>query len=107
MARLIHKSYPLNRGEQRMLDLLLTLPDDYTVIRELRLDASFLARTQGLEERRPDFVVVGPGVGVLSIETKDWDLTNNRYSWVDQTQIRKEPGGELLDNPCQQGCIYG
>src|SRR5439155_19330119 len=107
MARLIHKSYPLNRGEQRMLDLLLTLPDEYTVIRELRVDASFLARTQGLGERRPDFVVVGPGIGAISIETKDWNLENNQYSWADQTQVRKDPGGQLLDNPWHQAFIYG
>jgi hypothetical protein len=90
-----------------MLELLLSLPDDYTIVRELRLDASFLSRTRGLLERRPDFLVIGPGIGVISIETKDWDLVNNQYSWVDQTQICMNPAGELLDNPWHQAFIYG
>ncbi len=107
MARIIQKAHPENPGERRMLQWLVSLPDDWTVFCELRLDATFQSETADLAERRPDFVVVAPEVGLVSIEVKHWNLDRNSYVWVDQRRIRRDPDGVLVDNPWHQAFVYG
>lgn len=48
-------------GEQKVMDLLRTLPDDYLVWPELNVG-----------EQYPDFVVFHPQQGLAVIEVKDW-----------------------------------
>ncbi len=98
-----------NLAEQEMLDFLKNLPETDFVYREFKLTPAYEEQTRGLEEQRPDFVVVGPRVGLVSIEVKDWNLTTNRYEWLDQYQIKKfGPDGreDYLTNPVDQISRY-
>jgi hypothetical protein len=112
MAQLIQteRDYSENDGEKTMLRFLKGLPDDYTVYRELRVTKDYKDSVRGLLEGRPDFVVVAPAIGLLSIEVKDWNLDRNTYSWRDQQEVVKRPVGseteEKLDNPAFQAYTY-
>jgi len=99
-----------NRGERAMLAFLRDLPEDCTVYRELKISIwDKAAKAQNLT-KRPDFVVVSPTLGVLSIECKDWNLTENVYVWQDQYKmIVRRPNGqsdEQVDNPFHQAEQY-
>jgi hypothetical protein len=50
-----------SRGEERTYDILKKLPDDYYVYYEPNID-----------NRRPDFIVIAPDLGVIVIEVKGW-----------------------------------
>lgn len=93
-----------------MLNFLSRLPeDDFLVFQELKVDSTFHQKTKGLEQRQPDFVVVGEDVGIVSVEVKDWNLTQNQYIWKDQYKIKKRSRhGETitLDNPVHQAETY-
>lgn len=109
-ARVIQHEQPGddNRGEQAMLAFLCDLPEGFVVYRELKvaLDQA-LAQESG---KKPDFIVVGEGVGLLSIEVKDWNIHHNTFHWRDQlTVIRrdKRTGHEIeLTNPMAQVDMY-
>jgi hypothetical protein len=77
-----------NRAEREMLAVLQNLPEAYFVYRELQLTPPYRERVRGIEKKQPDFVVVSPETGLLSIEVKDWNLTRNVYEWKDQYKIR-------------------
>ncbi|HUS69912.1 MAG TPA: 3'-5' exonuclease [Anaerolineae bacterium] len=51
-------------GEQRVLELLSGLSDDYTVWPELPINADYVTY--------PDFTVLHPRIGVCVLEVKDW-----------------------------------
>src|SRR5829696_4187798 len=98
-----------NIAEKEMLDFLKNLPESSYLYRELKLTPAFLEQTRGLKEQRPDFVVVSPALGLVSIEVKDWNITANQYEWVDQYTVRKTDKhgqDELLDNPVEQTSRY-
>jgi len=98
-----------NRAEKEVLNFIQNLPEFYFVYRELKLTPAYFEQTRGMEEQRPDFVIVGPKTGLVSIEVKDWDLTSNSYEWVDQYQIKKidRHGNESwLGNPVDQISRY-
>lgn len=101
---------PRNEGEKEMMNFLSRLPEDeFLVFRELKVDSTFYQKTKGLEQRHPDFVVVGKGIGIVSIEVKDWNLVENQYVWKDQYKIEKtNRHGETvrLDNPVHQSETY-
>ncbi|MFO7322219.1 MAG: NERD domain-containing protein [Chloroflexota bacterium] len=111
-ARLIQKEKlkDHNKAEKAMLRLLEGLPEGYTIYRELKLTRAYEDRVRGLEKAQPDFVVVGPAIGVLSIEVKDWNLDSNRYTWRDQITVLKQAVGsdvvEELHNPADQADTY-
>jgi len=54
-----------SKGEKRTFDILKKLPDNYVIYYEPVID-----------DRRPDFVVIAPDLGVLVIEVKGWYLEN-------------------------------
>ena len=41
------------------------------------------------QEDRPDLVVIGPDIGVVVLEVKDWKLRRNTFEWLDQYTVRK------------------
>ena len=94
-----------------MFAFLKYLPADYTLYSELRLNDAFHSQVEGLREKKPDFVVVGPDVGVVSIEVKDWNLDRSIYEWQDQRTVHKldrQTGRFVadLDNPGAQVGAY-
>src|SRR5690606_24327552 len=95
--------------EEDLLKFLCNLPENYFVYRELQITPEFSDRVKGLEKKQPDFVVISPEIGVLSIETKDWNLDRNRYEWKNQYKVSKtQPNGmiENIDNPATQADAY-
>jgi hypothetical protein len=65
MAEFIPDRLPsrATRGEERTFSILKKLPDDYLVYYEPNID-----------NRRPDFIVIAPDMGVIVIEVKGWHL---------------------------------
>ena len=63
MAEIIPNRLPsgATRGERDTFDLLQKLPDDYLVYYE-----------PNIKNRRPDFIVIAPDLGVIVIEVKGW-----------------------------------
>lgn len=99
-----------NDAEREMAQFLRGLPEGYFVYRELKLDAIPSDKLKGVEQKQPDFVVVSPQLGVMSIEVKDWNLDRNVYEWRDQYEILRTPRGsiqaETLTNPAAQADAY-
>lgn len=92
-------------AENRMLDFLRGLPDDYFLLREVRTLPSLERRQAGGNEDRIDLVVVGPATGIVIFEVKDWNIQRNVYEWVNQYIIHKidDQGHETeLRNPQAQ-----
>ncbi len=65
MAEFIPDRLPgkASRGEERTFEILKKLPDNYLVYYE-----------PNIENRRPDFVVIAPDLGVIVIEVKGWRI---------------------------------
>jgi len=98
-----------NLAEKEMLNFLKNLPESYFVYRELKLTPAYYEQTRGMEEQRPDFVIVGPKTGLVSIEIKDWNLFNNKYEWLDQYHIKKTDSTGMcttINNPVDQISRY-
>ncbi|SEA39183.1 Nuclease-related domain-containing protein [Thiothrix caldifontis] len=53
-----------NYGEEKIFNLLKKLPDDCIVCHEL-----------DVQDRRPDFIVFSPRLGILIIEVKSWNIS--------------------------------
>lgn len=110
MAIFLQVLQSTQQAERRMRDALKTLSDDYTVINELVVDGEWARRlrSEGYSdvERRPDFIVLGPELGVVSVEVKDWNLVNNQYRWTNQNFVAKMPSGDSLVNPWHKAWIY-
>lgn len=110
-ARLIqtHKLSDNNKAEKELLSFLKELPVGYSIYRELQVNRAYEDRVRGMEKAQPDFVLVSPDIGLLSIEVKDWNLTRNEYIWQDQFKVIKKTVGktdEQLDNPSAQANTY-
>lgn len=83
-------------GEQVIFYLLRDhLPNSYIVWYEL-----------DTEGRYPDFVILGPEIGILVLEVKDWTADN--IIALDQEKFTLNYGGQThrLDNPKLQGNKY-
>lgn len=108
MARMLQTALPTNPGERRMQHLLATLPDDWSVLCELRVSDGFWRGAASLQEKRPDFVVLAPEIGLVSIEVKHWDIWRNRYVCLNQHQVRRDRDGAKveIENPWYQAWIY-
>lgn len=63
MAEMVPDRLPTraSKGEQKLFSVLQRLPDDYIVYYE-----------PVVENRYPDFIVIGPDLGLLVIEVKGW-----------------------------------
>lgn len=96
---------PDNRAEQEMLNFLKYLPPGYTVYCELQLSHTYEARVMRMQEKKPDFVVLAPDVGLFIIEVKDWNLHTTRYTWLDQETVLRNDT-EQIRNPLAQAKEY-
>lgn len=106
MVRLIQKNISPNRGEQRMQQMLLSLPDEWVALSELRIAHRLWKNAAGLGEKRPDFIVLAPELGLLAIEVKDWNISRNQYVCINQHWIRRDPDGTTIENPWYQAWVY-
>lgn len=84
----------VTRGEKRVFKLFKDLlPDDYIVWYELRV-----------EKKHPDFIIIGPDLGLVVIEVKDWLIGSivsaNKNEYELKTDIRK------TTNPQKQAKNY-
>ncbi|MCB1820114.1 MAG: NERD domain-containing protein, partial [Candidatus Competibacteraceae bacterium] len=88
MAEMIPDRLPprSSRGEQEVFFILQGLPDDCIVYYEPIISA-----------RYPDFVVIGPTLGVLIIEVKGWQPKH--LHGVDSHQIVVLEGGQPVQRP--------
>ena len=78
-----------NAGERDMFSFLKNMPEDYTLYSELKINVGYKDQVEHLEQKQPDFVVVGNDIGIVSIEVKDWNLLNNIYEWKNQFALNK------------------
>lgn len=100
---------PQNQAEEDFLRYLCNLPENFYVYRELQITPEYSDRVRGLEKKQPDFIVIAPEIGVLSIEVKDWNIVRNRYIWKNQYKvavIRPDGRTEYIDNPTSQSAAY-
>lgn len=111
-CRIVQAQQPINEGERAMFAFLKHLPAGYTLYSELRVNTYFDQQVDGLREKKPDFVVVGEDVGVVSVEVKDWNLDRFIYEWQDQRTVHKidRSTGRIvardIDNPGAQVSAY-
>lgn len=76
-------------AEKRTMEFLKALPDNYFVLRELRLLSTLEKRQTGSHEDRIDIVVIGSAIGAIVLEVKDWNIRRNSYEWNDQYSVRR------------------
>lgn len=97
-------------AEKKTLEFLMQLPSGYYVIRECRVDASIQKKIRGGQEDCLDLVIVGPSIGVVILEVKDWNIVRNSYIFANQHQVRKidlQTGIEsLISDPIAQAKEY-
>lgn len=97
-------------GEKKALEHLKSLPIGYFVIRECRIDSTAHKKARGSLEDRPDFVVVGPSIGVVILEVKDWNIRENFFDYLNDYEVRKTSfngqSKERLKNPYYQANEY-
>lgn len=112
-ATIIHEYLPFSEkggwAEKKVLDYLRPLPTGYFVIRECKLNLSSLIEAYGSQEGRSDFVVVGPSIGVVILEVKDWNIWENSYEYISQNHVRKTNSSgksEIIANPLDQSDKY-
>jgi len=97
------------QAEKKTLEFLKLLPTGYYVIRECKVDPTVLKKSRGSFEDRPDFVVVGPTIGVVILEVKDWNIRANRFEYLNDYQVRKIDlvgNIKIIDNPYHKADEY-
>jgi len=97
------------RAERALFDVLARLPEDFFLYRELKITPAYKEQLRGSMEAKPDMLVVGPDVGVLAFEVKDWNLSRNTYEWMDQYRIRvrrADGSTDIIGNPSDQADRY-
>lgn len=83
---------PPTKGERQVFQALRDhLPEDYLVYYDIPV-----------EGRHPDFIVVGPDLGLVVLEVKDWRLESIVDVTRDGVRLRQAEGDLLLKNPVQQ-----
>jgi hypothetical protein len=79
-------------GERKVfLALREHLPQDYLVYYDLSVSG-----------RHPDFIIVGPDLGLVILEVKDWRLHSIAGATKDQVSLRQSQGEITVKNPLQQ-----
>ena len=97
------------RAERTLFDFLARLPAGYYLYRELKLTPAYAEQIRGSEQAKPDMVVIGPAIGVLAFEVKDWNLEMNEYEWLDQYRVRvrrRDGRQDIIANPADQAERY-
>lgn len=83
-----------NAGERRVLDQLRQcLDDQHLVWHDLPV---------GETARQPDFIVLGPGLGLLLLEVKDWKLATIRQATPDRVELATASGPVMTAHPLRQ-----
>jgi hypothetical protein len=92
------KNLKLTAGERRFGTCLLrNLEDDYHCWFNVPI---------GPKQRRPDFVVLHPGRGILVLEVKDWKLSTIRAMTRHTAEIEVGNGIKTVSNPIEQARDY-
>ncbi len=92
------KNLKLTPGERRFGTCLLRhLEDDYHC---------WVNVPVGPKQRRPDFIVLHPGRGVLVLEVKDWKLPTIRQMDRLTVEIHTDFGVKTVMNPLEQARSY-
>jgi len=79
-------------GERRVFVALRDhLPEDYLVYYDIPVDG-----------RHPDFIIVGPDLGLVVLEVKDWRLKSILEVTADRIRLRQAKGELDLGNPVRQ-----
>lgn len=80
-------------GERRVFVALRDhLPEDYLVYYDIAVD-----------DRHPDFIIVGPDLGLVVLEVKDWRLKSILEVTADRVRLRQGKDGELeVGHPARQ-----
>jgi hypothetical protein len=92
------KNIKLTSGERRFaICLLRKLEDDYLC---------WLQAVIGSRQRRPDFIIMHPGRGILTLEVKDWKLSTIRRMDRLSTEILTDRGLKTELNPLEQARGY-
>jgi UvrD-like helicase C-terminal domain/Nuclease-related domain/AAA domain len=94
--RLPEKDDAATKGERKVFAALRQyLPEDYLVYYDIRVG-----------DRYPDFTVIGPNLGVVVLEVKDWRLRSIAGARADRVVIRKSDGDHELRSPVPQAREY-
>jgi hypothetical protein len=97
MAFTVPETLPSNDGRvmpgERKVFVALRdqLPEDYLVYYDIPVDG-----------RHPDFIVVGPDLGLVILEVKDWRLNRIAVITADEIQLRRPEGPLTVKNPVRQ-----
>ncbi len=92
------KNLKLTPGERRFATCLLRkLEDDY---------CCWINVPVGSRQLRPDFIVLHPGRGILTLEVKDWKLPAIRGMDRFQAEIMTDRGPTTVANPLEQARGY-
>ena len=79
-------------GERRVFVALRDhLPEDYLVYYDIPVDG-----------RHPDFIIVGPDLGLVVLEVKDWRLKSILEVTADHIRLRQTKGDLDVLNPVRQ-----
>ena len=90
------RSGAATRGERKVFEALRDyLPEDYLVYYDI-----------SVKGRHPDFIVVGPDLGVVVLEVKDWRLGSIAAATRDGVVLREDGAERTLKNPVQQAREY-
>ncbi|CAH1209676.1 DNA helicase [Candidatus Nitrotoga sp. BS] len=92
------KNLKLTSGERRFGTCLLrNLENDYHCWVDVPV---------GPKQRRPDFIVLHPGRGILVLEVKDWKLQTIKQMDRLTTEIHTDRGLKTVVNPLEQARAY-
>ena len=92
------KNLKLTSGERRFGTCLLrNLEDDYRC---------WVNVPVGPKQRRPDFIVLHPGRGILALEVKDWKLQTIKQIDRFTAEIHTDHGIKTVVNPLEQARAY-
>ncbi|MDR2925918.1 MAG: NERD domain-containing protein [Azoarcus sp.] len=92
------KNLKLTSGERRFAACLFrTLEDDY---------CCWINVPVGIRQLRPDFIVLHPGRGILTLEVKDWKLDTIRGMDRFSAEIMTDRGLKTEANPLEQARNY-
>lgn len=97
MAELIPDKLPWNasKGEERVFQILKKLPDDYLAYYE-----------PNINNRRPDFVVIAPDLGVIVIEVKGWYIPDIVRGSDSEIVVRDNDREKTVKHPLLQARNY-
>src|SRR4030042_6804793 len=80
------------RGERKVFEALRdNLPEDYLVYYNI-----------SVKGRDPDFIIVGPDLGVVALEVKDWRLDSIAAVTREGVELREDGVERTLKNQVQQ-----